>query len=345
MTRFARYSACAFLLIASGAEAQILYRVNGEFRLVSPDGMYGLALPAAHEAKWLPDGHRILLSRPGPEATNLISILEVESWSLTDIASGRYPDLSPDGTKVICVRGSNIVVIDVGSSQLGPERVVDLGEAWRRSLWVPDGRRVLLQVTRGFLSDLFVVNADGTDRQELRSAGGLTPSSGYPFSPDGREFLFTTGGDGDFQLRVFNIDTGRERLIGLRGTDGVWSHDGSRLAYVTGAPVWGNTPALKVINSNGGGERVLVSGSPSLEPRYPTWSRDESQIAFSSAPNDVVGASWIYVLNVLRGDLVKLTPGIQPMWAPPRSEVVDGDGSAVAGSSWGMVKSRQRASH
>jgi Tol biopolymer transport system component len=83
--------------------------------------------------------------------------------------------------------------------------------------WSPDGKQVVFTGYDGGLSDLFVVNADGTDMRRLTNDkyADLQPA----WSPDGKTIAFATdrGPDTDFgtlrfgnmRIALYRLDSGR----------------------------------------------------------------------------------------------------------------------------------------
>ena len=110
--------------------------------------------------------------------------------------------------------------------------------------WSPDGSRIVFTGYDGGLSDLFVVNSDGTNLQRLTTDpyADLQPA----WSPDGRTIAFVTdrGPETDFErlefapLRValYDLDTRGIRVLTRqegRNINPQWAPDGRSLAYVS----------------------------------------------------------------------------------------------------------------
>src|SRR6266705_2979632 len=111
--------------------------------------------------------------------------------------------------------------------------------------WSPDGKQLVFTGYDGGLSDLFIVNADGSDLRRLTNDkyADLQPS----WSPDGKTIAFTTDRDGetDFSLlkfgnmriALYHLDDGRIGLLrhmddGKNINPG-WAPDGRSLAFVS----------------------------------------------------------------------------------------------------------------
>src|SRR5207245_1300928 len=111
--------------------------------------------------------------------------------------------------------------------------------------WSPDGSQLGFTGYDGGLSDLFIINADGTNLRRLTNDkyADLQPS----WSPDGKTIAFATdrGPDTDFgQLRIgntrialYHLDGGAIEVLPHMGAgkniNPVWAPDGRSLAFVS----------------------------------------------------------------------------------------------------------------
>ena len=109
------------------------------------------------------------------------------------------------------------------------------------------------------LAGLWVVDADGANRQRLADRGE------YPvWSPDGRYIAYSGSGD-DGGVWVMDVDGANPRLLAYRGVGPVWSPDGRYIAYTDwrdgDGGVW-------VVDADGANRRRLTDGWD------PVWSPD-----------------------------------------------------------------------
>ncbi len=183
--------------------------------------------------------------------------------------------------------------------------------------WSPDGRRIAFTRNEDvgeFMThtddDVFVMDADGDDVQQL------TPerdgrSSGQPtWSPDGRQIAYVHGPSVDSGvpsrfggLFVMNVDgSGVRRLTqGHADTDPTWSPDGREIAFTRGvnlgSPTGANTD-IYVTDPAGGAPRRLTRTARLFE-EAPAWSPDGSRIAFArlTFQTQFDGKESIYVMN------------------------------------------------
>jgi Tol biopolymer transport system component len=170
---------------------------------------------------------------------------------------------------------------------------------------------------------LSVVNADGSGKQRLTSAGYSTPA----WSPDGRKIAF---GAGKSNVWVMNAD-GSEPLNltpdpGASDSDPVWSPDGRRIAFLR---QWshrgkrGRSPwefEVYVMNADGSGQRRLARHATSNFA--PAWSPDGRKLAFVSDPDpgDPHGPFGVSVVNADGSGQRNLTRNpasdSDPVWSP-----------------------------
>jgi Tol biopolymer transport system component len=126
--------------------------------------------------------------------------------------------------------------------------------------------------------DIWVVNADGSDRRQVTHSG-----AGFDFkptwSPDGEQIAFqTTRGapppSGETNIFVINVGGSGERQLTkpsnsrYGGSSPDWSPDGQRIAF-------GSPRGLALIGPSGG--PVTLVGVPGDAP---SWSPDSSKIAY-----------------------------------------------------------------
>jgi Tol biopolymer transport system component len=167
------------------------------------------------DAQWSPDGERLSFTRGGRGDLN---------WPHTEIWT-----MGRDGTDL---------------RRIGP------GSDAR---WSPDGTKLVFDAPADrSQANLFVMNADGTNRRQLLVTTKNVAPAGW--SPDGKKILYTrfndqTGRNSD--VFVMNADgTNRRKLA--QGVAGSWSPNGKRIVYT-------NSFQLRIMNANGSHKRKLRS--------------------------------------------------------------------------------------
>src|SRR5258706_3909539 len=107
------------------------------------------------------------------------------------------PQISPDGRKIIYVRGfndimtdgrySNLWIINFDGSDNRPLTTNNYNDSSPR--WSPDGNRVIFVSTRDGAPQIYVRWIDTGQTAKLTNL--LSPPSGLAWSPDGKQISFT----------------------------------------------------------------------------------------------------------------------------------------------------------
>lgn len=211
--------------------------------------------------------------------------------------------------------------------------------------WSPDGERVVFPETVDGERELYVMDHDGTNKQQIT----FTEEEEYGplWSPDGQWILYTAGAPNQFR-QIFKIrpDGSEKTLVSSQAIFDMayWSPNGSMIAATDRFTTWvmnadgsgfkvvaddhfsdqvvgwspdGSYLLLEVhIFSGTGGEIALIkpdgSGfinltqSSGIHDSQPRWSPDGSRIVFVSYP-DSDGNSEIFVMNADGSGITRLT--------------------------------------
>jgi TolB protein len=144
--------------------------------------------------------------------------------------------------------------------------------------WAPDGAKVafIRNTTSG--SNLFVMNADGTDVRQLTNHPGRDEFWGdwtndYDrWSPDGKRMVFTNEVDGRAELHVIDADgTNEVQLTNYTAEFNGWAPDG-RITF--NSAVDGSQQDLYLINPDGTG-RVNLTNTPNTNETRGLWVRSQ----------------------------------------------------------------------
>ena len=299
--------------------------LTGKLYVVNADGS-GLRLVAqkasiAAPPAWAPDGQRLVFNAPGG-----IYAVNVDGSGLQNLTpSCGSPAWSPDGQKIAFDRfvafppvppESDIYVMNAdgsGTKNLTRSPKFDGGPAWS-----PDGQKIAFQRVVGVIpcgtggcgpaeSDIFVMNADGSEQRNLTRKPSLNLGS-YAWSPDGQKIAFQRRPKRmNWDIYVINADGSGLRNLTRNGShdiDADWSPDGQRIVFRTSRHgKW----ELYVMNADGSGLRYLSEARASQD--RVEWSPDGRKIAFG-------GHAEIYVINADGSGLQRLTRTPTANWGP-----------------------------
>lgn len=139
---------------------------------------------------WSPDGKTIIFmsDRDNPEFD--IYTMNVDGSNVQRITNGHtnwFPQFSPDGTRVAMHTGRDVHVLDLATKQIS--RLTTDPANGMFPTWSPDGKRIVFMSWRNGVTQLFMMNADGTDQKQIAAApagSAIDPR----WSPDGAKVVF-----------------------------------------------------------------------------------------------------------------------------------------------------------
>jgi Tol biopolymer transport system component len=152
--------------------------------------------------------------------------------------------------------------------------------------------------------EIYTINADGSDLQQLTFASRENPplgSHGALWSPDGTKIAFvrsTISFNDSSQICVMNADGSNQNCLTPTGESAdfaAWSPDSTRIAFRL-ASVSGSTTkaSIYVMKADGGEQRNLTNSNPNEFAYNPSWSPDGLKIAFTLTDR---GSTTVRVMN------------------------------------------------
>jgi TolB protein len=174
---------------------------------------------------WSPDGKKIafMSDRAGQEFD--IYEMNADGSGVERLTTGEtnwFPQFSPDGTRLALHVGRDIHVLDL---KTGTSRALTQDPAnGMYPTWSPDGRKIAFMSWRNGKTELFTMNADGTDQRVL-----FSPETGSAidprWSPDGSRIVFveTTATEQHFDqsapqesiVSVIDLASGKVTRLGV----------------------------------------------------------------------------------------------------------------------------------
>jgi TolB protein len=128
------------------------------------------------------------------------------------------------------------------------------------------------------LSDVYLVNADGSGLLQLTSTGDVAGYLSQSWSPDGTRVVFAAKRDDNFDIFEADVDNGSQvRVAGNEGNDlfPAWSPDGGWIAFQSERE---GEMDIYVMRPDGTDVRRLTSDA--LVDQVPNWSPDSRLLSF-----------------------------------------------------------------
>ncbi len=159
--------------------------------------------------------------------------------------------------------------------------------------WSGDGTQIAFE--RSLEKDaqryqLFIMNADGTNQQQLTYSNEGTKNGSPAWSPDGRYLAFKSNRSGRVEIHVMDMQTQNiTQLTGIEEETGShsphWSPDGTKIAFGRFVSKPGlSHKTIWVMSADGKNQKPFLPEplvtEPSLFRSYPNWAPDGKQILF-----------------------------------------------------------------
>jgi Tol biopolymer transport system component len=292
----------------SAADGRIAFVGNqgGSFQLytVNPDGsdmVQVTTLPPTLFETWVPDfspdGRRLTFCYGTfDDFGNLfteIYVINIDGTGLKQLTKDGlidcFPRWSPDGSTIIfgreVPRTQQLVVTTMRAD--GSDKRGLSSPLWgiARSGFTPDGMRILWETQQaGFISVLWIMDADGTNQKRLTSAPLKAGEVSAP-SPDGKHVVFTNNQNTPPELpnALFVLDIGSGTITQITQPVGVshdllpnYSPDGTKIVFASDRMSTDGSLDLFTINADGSGltriaTGITVGGCPDKNCVSPAW--------------------------------------------------------------------------
>ncbi|MDX1748177.1 MAG: hypothetical protein R3324_19760, partial [Halobacteriales archaeon] len=168
-----------------------------------------------NNARPSPDGTEIVFESDRASGTQIF-LMDIDGSNvrqLTTTGRNRFPNWSPDGTKIVFwsqTGDDDIHVMDRDGTNVknltSGSPAVD-----KLPMWSPDGSEIVFTSDRDGNNEVFVMNVDGSNPVNLTNHRG---SDGNPkWSPDGTRISFSTFRHVDEEVFVMNADGSGQRNL------------------------------------------------------------------------------------------------------------------------------------
>jgi len=190
---------------------------------------------------WTPDGKSIAFSaQVGDEAAGsdifLLSVADGSVEPLVDGPGGQDGAVfSPDGSTIAYISDADADEFEIYTRDLNSgttTRLTDYIDRDSSPQWSPDGNRIAFRRRTDGVSDIWLMDKDGSNLEQLTADGGNNFDPRW--SPDGTRIAFTTNRAGNFDIGVMNADGSQQTLLTTHPADDefpTWSSDGTVLAF------------------------------------------------------------------------------------------------------------------
>lgn len=257
---------------AAGGEHIFSIDAEGGSRLQLTNEGSGNKFPA-----WSADGTTIVFSSNRTGTVELWT-MRADGGEQTQIPTElpghkAVPQLSPDGTTIVFAYIDPVIghpeVWTISADGASARKLTTTPKAATGPTWSvlphfsPEGRRIVYASTKSGSSQVWIMNADGSDQTQVTSGFGVEfPDANAPkWSPDGSQIAFWSGFETEYgEIWTMRADgTGARQLTDQPGTissdNPAWSPDGTKILFDTNRQT---SPQIWMMNADGSDQHLLV---------------------------------------------------------------------------------------
>ena len=204
----------------------------------------------------------------------------------------------------------------------------DMGANYRTPAWSPDGTMVAYASNESGAEDIWLINIANHNR--IRLTRDIDVDSNPVWSPDAQWLAFQSLTDENWDIKVIKTDGSEHEPSTLiedvaMDTAPAWSPSGRQLAFSSNRDgdreIWLLTNVDEVFS--GSNPHFVKLTRNKWGEDYPTWSPDETQIAFQS---DRHGNWDIFRINIDGSQETRLTESldneVKPKWSPDGKRIL-----------------------
>jgi Tol biopolymer transport system component/tRNA A-37 threonylcarbamoyl transferase component Bud32 len=225
---------------------------------------------------WVSDGSAMLVIGAVQPGAHQLWLVEPDGGKGRQLTSGLFDHRSisttADGDAIVVV--ANDVMASIWTLPLDGGEPARINSGRYDGLFglasVPDGR-ILFRTVEGGSADVWTMNADGTNRRQLSTGGGMWPAA----TPDGKSVLFVSPRGGGQNIWRMNLDGGQPTKLPSTewAVRPVISPDGSMIAFDT---ISKGIERIWTMRADGNGAAEFVDA----RAWRPAFSPDGTRLAF-----------------------------------------------------------------
>jgi Tol biopolymer transport system component len=237
---------------------------------------------ASRQPAWSPDGRTIAFGSER-DGNNEIYVMDPDGSNVRRLThtpdDEGSPHWSPDGKQIVFALNSTtgvdvagIYVMDGDGSNI--RRLAHFAFVYvERPDWSPDGGKIAFTAGMQFPggeweTDIYVMDADGSNVRRLTHG----PGSGHQsrWSPDGKQIVFDSTRDGNYEIYVMDADGSNVRRLTHNDqldSRPAWSPDGQRIVFSSSGYGTSDKPnilperEIYVMDADGGNVKRLTSNN------------------------------------------------------------------------------------
>ena len=184
----------------------------------------------------------------------------------TGVDLNASPAISPDSSLIAFAgsSGGNTDIYVVNASGGGLHRLTNTRALEASPDWSPTGRQLLYTSDQTGTPQIWMMEAEGTSPRRVSLAGNWNDEASW--APDGARIAFACRNEGDFNICVTDIASGRTLQLTSEGSNGhpAWSPDGQRIVYHSRRG--GSTQVYTMDAADGKNKRLLTDSGNNAQP-------------------------------------------------------------------------------
>ena len=233
---------------------------------------------------------RAACTRTPPECVSDIWAVDPNGTNLTrltNVRSAEHPAWSLNGQRLAYVHDSLNAIYTIREDGNDRRHVLTWGAGVQQLSWSPDGSRLVASLRTcpqdGCRTSLYTMRTDGTELSKITpdTFDALSPA----WSPDGSRIAFNSRQSGAANIWTVAPDGSDLTQITHRtsgsSTAPAWSRDGDTIAFGSDPEAQYQWSQLFTMRPDGSELQAITPMTPGDSPGSPTFSPDESQIAFA----------------------------------------------------------------